>query len=112
MHFRLIDQWVQDMPRRYQRLVASINRLTEPSDAPGAHSRAARLERELTAAGIDYVIAWDSNNATTRLLTALHLKPARVDGVLVYRLTGRATKPIHHRAQAAQQAVRFLRHHA
>ena len=86
MDFRLVDEWVQDMPHRYQRLVASINRLTAGSDAQALRSRAARLERDLTTAGIDYVIVWSHNNAATRLLTALQLRPERVDGVLVYHL--------------------------
>jgi hypothetical protein len=100
MRFRLIDEWVQDMPRRYQRLVASINHLTVPSGAKSSRSRAAQLERELTATGIDYVIVWDSNNAATRLLAALRLKPERANGVLVYRLTVGAPSRSKHRAQA------------
>ena len=86
MDFRLVDEWVQDMPHRDRRLVASINRLMEGSDPPALRSRAARLERELSTAGIGYVIVWSHNNAATRLLTALQLRPERVDGALVYHL--------------------------
>lgn len=113
MRFRLIDQWVQDTPRRYQRLVASINRLTDPSDARGSRPRAARLERELTAAGIQYVIVWDNNTAATRLMAALHLKPERVDETLIYRLAGPSSKSSPSlRAGTAQQALSLLPHHA
>jgi hypothetical protein len=97
MRFRLFDEWVQDIPRRYQWLVASINHLTKPGPR-GARARGARLVRELTTTHVDYVIVWDINNAATGLLAALHRKPKRVDGVLVYRLTGRSTSRSGHRA--------------
>jgi hypothetical protein len=91
MRFRLVDAWIQDAPRPYRRLVASMERLVGNATSHGARSRAVALERDLQSVGIWYVIVWNREYAVTHLLAVLHLTPQRVDGIVVYRLPGRAT---------------------
>jgi hypothetical protein len=96
MRFRLVDRWMQDMPRQDRRLIVSIEHLTETSTGGRYHARAAALERDLREAGIQYVIVWGRDYTVTHLMAALHLRPERVDGVLVYRVAGQQTSAKSH----------------